>query len=109
MAYYTFKAMNSALWMSVTLWNWGKWLLVGHPESPELILAKTNQERLDRMETKLDQIWALERGLPPVEWSECFVLVQPNQTTQYVAPAQVSFPSDEGDNRSSARVCVQDA
>lgn len=77
MAYYTFKALNSALWVSTTLWSWGKWIVYGVPDSPELALAKHNKERLDRMETKIDQIWAIERGLPKItNLNDSFILIE---------------------------------
>jgi len=77
MAYYTFKALNSALWVTTTLWSWGKWVVYGVPESPELQLAKHNKERLDRMETKIDQIWAIERGLPKItDLNDSFILIE---------------------------------
>lgn len=73
----TFKALNSALWFSTTLFSWTQWAFLGAPETPELKLAKQNQQRLDHLESKIDQLWAIESGMSkPVPPLEPFVFVE---------------------------------
>ena len=69
------KTLNTLLWGTCALLNWGKWLIIGSPETPEVTLAKQNKQRMDRIEDKLDQILAIELGLPHVEMSDSFLVV----------------------------------
>jgi hypothetical protein len=75
----TFKALNSALWFSTTLFGWAQWAFIGAPETPELKLAKQNQRRLDHLESKIDQLWAIESGISkPLPTDEPFVNIEPD-------------------------------
>lgn len=81
MALTLLKMANSALTLTTSMLQWSRWLLWGTPESPEMALARQNQDRLNRMESKLDQIWAMERGLPPVSLGNSFVLTSVEHST----------------------------
>lgn len=75
----TFKALNSALWFSTTLFSWTQWAVIGTPETPELRLARQNQQRLDHLESKIDQLWAIESGISkPIPPKESFVFISPD-------------------------------
>jgi hypothetical protein len=79
----TFKALNSALWFSTTLFSWTQWAVLGTPETPELRLARLNQQRLDHLESKIDQLWAIESGMSkPTPPQESFVCITPDGSGQ---------------------------
>ena len=97
MSYLTFKALNSALWFSTTVISWGQWLIRGTPETPELKLAKQNQQRLDRMESKIDQLWAIDSGLyPAIPVNESLILVNTAGST-FKKPKSTPHDSDSDD------------
>ena len=77
------KTLNTVIWGTCALWNWGRWLIAGSPETPELTLAKQNKQRMDRMEDKLDQILAIELGLPQVEIGNSFIVIEPNEKEEF--------------------------
>jgi hypothetical protein len=74
------KTINTLIWGTYTLWDWGRWILIGTTNNEELTLAKQNKQRMDRIEDKLDQILAIEMGLPPVEMGESFIVVDSKRT-----------------------------
>lgn len=79
----TIKTLNTLIWGTSALLSWGRWLVIGSPEAPELTLAKQNKQRMERIEDKLDQILAIELGLPPVELGESFIVIQPTESTPF--------------------------
>jgi len=82
--FWAFKTLNSALWTTSTIWGWGHWMFWGNPESAELRMAKQNKERLDKMESKLDQMWAINAGMSPIlPMTESLVIVNQDQTTYH--------------------------
>ena len=100
MSYLTFKALNSALWFSTTVLSWGQWLIMGTPETPELKLARQNQQRLDRMESKIDQLWAIESGLcSAVPVNESLILVSQDGSTSK-KPRSIHHTSSDSDSDS---------
>lgn len=82
--YWAFKTVNSALWTASTIWGWGQWMFWGTPETAELRMAKQNKERLDKMESKIDQMWAINAGLSPVlPMTESMIVVSQDQSTYH--------------------------
>ena len=82
--FWAFKTLNSALWTTSTIWGWGHWMFWGNPESAELRMAKQNKERLDKMESKIDQMWAINAGMSPIlPMTESLVIVNQDQTTHH--------------------------
>ena len=60
------KTVNTIIWGTWAIIDWGRWFLVGKPDTPEIIFAKQNKEQMERIEKKLDKILAIEVGLPNI-------------------------------------------
>lgn len=98
-AYWAFKSLNSALWTASTIWGWGHWMFWGNPETKEYKIAKQNQQRLDKMESKISQMWAINAGFAPVlPMNESLIIVNDDQTTFHQYHTQLQPQDDPSDN-----------
>lgn len=60
--------MNTGLWTSYKIYSGLYWILWGTPESIETKLMKQTNKRLDNLEQKINQIWAIETGMTSDEY-----------------------------------------
>ena len=87
MAYWaTAKVLNTGLWVSAGLYQWGYWLVRGTPDSNELKVAKTNQIQLNKIEQQLDQMWVLQNNMLtiPTTLTDSIVLVEKDGSEQKI-------------------------
>lgn len=94
------KLVNTTIWLSSTLYNWGYYLLYGNQDSAELKLARENKIKLENIEYQLAQILAVQNhdidNNNEPNFTRSFVIIDSNETEQNVNEHKQKEEQEQG-------------
>lgn len=56
---FSFSVFHTVTTATTQLWQWSQWLVWGNPVSPELVALREQNQRLEVIERRLNQLWGL--------------------------------------------------